>query len=314
MTALLDPFVLERAPGPTVELHPALLRLRTAFNDAFAVMGKIPDERLTSLWVWDGNDINIRYAFYRALEILESATGEVAQAVGALESSEAREAVALTSAARWDLQGILAGLSDADLDADPGGGEWTIRQTMGHIIGGQRGYAWGSAYWISVRDEAKPDGPRRAPDELFASMPEDDEEATGSLADVRRKLDDIVDATSTRFATLSTAEMDAAGGWYGFPVTVRFRMWRWPSHVEEHTIQVEKTLDMLNHRATEVERLVRVNHRAFGRLEALVFGRAANLLDAAGIAATLDRVANSLRDMAGPVKAAADAGVPGPPD
>jgi hypothetical protein len=314
MSAVLDPFVLERAPGPVVELPPALVRLRTAFNGTLDVLGTIPDERLTCLWVWDGNDINVRYAFYRMLEILESGAAQVARAIGGQDSSEAREAVAQTSAARWDLQGVLAGLSDSDLDADPGGGEWTVRQTMAHIIGGQRGYAWGSAYWISVRHEPKPEGPRRAPDELFVSMPEDDQEATGTLADVRQKLDDVVDAVSSRFATLTTDEMDSAAGWYGFPVTVRFRMWRWPSHIEEHTVQVEKTLDMINHRRTEVERLVRLNARAMGRLEALVFGRAAEQLDATAAGAILDRVATALRDLAGPVKAAADAGVPGPPD
>jgi hypothetical protein len=314
MTAVLDPFVLEHAPGPVVEPHPALLRLRKAFNDTFDLLGTIPDERLTSLWVWDGNDINVRYAFYRSLETLESGAAEVARAIGGQQSSEAREAVGQTSAARWDLQGVLAGLSDPDLDADPGGGEWTVRQTLGHIIGGQRGYAWGSAYWISVRDHAKPDGPRRTPAELFASLPTDDEEATGTLAEVRRKLDDIVDTTSSRYATLTTDEMDSAAGWYGFPVTVGFRMWRWPSHIEEHTVQVEKTLDMLNHHRTEVERLVRLNARALGRLEALVFGRATEQLDAARIGATLDRIAGTLGDMAGPVKAAADAGETGPPD
>jgi hypothetical protein len=297
-----------------VDLHPALVRLRKAFNGTFDVLCTIPDERLTSLWVWDGNDINVRYAFYRTLEVLESGAAQVARAIGGEESSEAREAVGATSAARWDLQGVLAGLSDSELDANPGGGEWTIRQTMGHIIGGQRGYAWGSAYWISVRHEPKPEGPRRAPDHLFASMPEDDEEATGMLAEVRQKLDDIVDAASSRFATLTTDEMDSAAGWYGFPVTVGFRMWRWPSHIQEHTVQVEKTLDMISHRVSEVERLVRLNARAMGRLEALVFGRRAEQLEAAGVSATLDRVANALRDMAAPVKSAAVAGVPGPPD
>jgi hypothetical protein len=314
MTAVLDPFVLERAPGPVVALHPALSRLRSAFNATFDKLGTIPDERLTSLWVWDGNDINVRYAFYRTLEMLESGAAEVARAIASHESTEAREAVGMASAARWDLQGILAGLTDADLDADPGGGEWTIRQTMGHIIGGQRGYAWGSAYWISVRNEPKPAGPRRAPDHLFTAMPEDDAEATGTLAEVRQRLDDVVDTTSSRYATLSTDEMNSEAGWYGFPVTVGFRMWRLPSHIEEHTVQVEKTLDMLKRRATEVERLVRINARAMGRLEALVFGRAAEQLDAAGVGAALDRIAGTLQGMATTVKAAADAGVEGPPD
>src|SRR5204863_8099648 len=139
------------------------------------------------------------------------------------------------------------------------------------------------------------------------------DEVTGALAEVGQKLDVVVDAASSRCATLGMDGSNAAGGWYGFPVTVGFRMWRWRSHIEEHTIQVEKTLDMLSHRATEVERLVRVNARAMGRLEALVFGRAAEEVDASGAGATLSRIAADLRGMAAPVKAAADAGTPGPP-
>ncbi len=71
---------------------------------------------------------------------------------------------------------------------------------------------------------------------------------------------------------------------------------------------------MINHRASEVERLLRLNHRAMGRLEALVLGRATEQVGATHVDATLDRVASALRDHAATVKTAADAGVPGPPD
>ena len=71
---------------------------------------------------------------------------------------------------------------------------------------------------------------------------------------------------------------------------------------------------MLNHRATEVERLVRLNSRAMGRIEGLVFGRAAEQLDAARVGATLERLATELADLATTATAAAEAGVAGPPD
>ena len=111
------------------------------------------------------------------------------------ESSEARDAVAAATASRWQLQGVLATLRDADLDADPGDGEWSIRRTLQHIINSQRGYAWGSAYWISVRDQPHGLGPPRIADEVFSGFPEEEDEATGSLATIRGELDDIVDAT-----------------------------------------------------------------------------------------------------------------------
>jgi hypothetical protein len=42
--------------------------------------------------------------------------------------------------------------------------------------------------------------------------------------------------------------------------------------MREHTIQVEKTLVMLDRPTTEVERLVRLILEAYGRLEETVFG------------------------------------------
>lgn len=271
--ATLDPFVLERAPGPTIDLDPAVLRARAALNDTLARLARINDSALTYAWTWDGNAVDVRYGFYRTLELLESAASEASRAMTGSTSSEARDAVAAATVARWELHGILATLGEADLDADPGGGEWTIRQTLGHIIGGQRGYAWGSAYWLSARATPPLTGPWRAPEELFADMPSDEDEASGTLADIRARLDDVLDGASSRYATLTTDEMAVMGGWSGFPVTIGFRMWRWPSHIEEHTVQIEKTLDMLGRRQTEVQRLVRLIARAFGRLEATAFGR-----------------------------------------
>ncbi len=314
MTAVLDPFVLEHAPGPVVALNPAIERLRDAVRATVDDLGSIADDRLTSLWLWDGNEINVRYGFYNALEIIERATSEVGRAVASVASSEARDAIGATTAARWDLDGILAGMTDEDLDADPGGEEWTMRQTLGHIIGSQRGYAWGNAYWLSTRDEPRAPGPQRAPEGLFEAMPSDDDEARGSLADVRRSLHDVVDSTSSRYATLTTEEMAVMGGWYGFPVSIGFRLWRCPSHIEEHTVQVEKTIDLLGRRQTEVARLVRLVLRAYGRLEQLVIGRGADELRTAGVDEALDRVAGALEELGPSVRAAATAGLPGPPD
>lgn len=308
MTATLDPFVIERAPGPTIALDPAVLRARAALNDTLARLAGIDDSALTYAWTWDGNAVDVRYGFYRTLELLEAAASAASRAMTGSASSEARDAVAAATAARWELKGILATLAEADLDADPGGGEWPIRHTLGHIIGGQRGYAWGSAYWLSTRATPPQTGPWRAPEELFAEMPSDEAEASGTLADIRARLDDVLDATSSRYATLTTDEMGVIGGWSGFPVTIGFRMWRWPSHIEEHTVQIEKTLDMLGRRQTEVQRLVRLIARAYGRLEAIGFGRSVG----SESAAVFEGVASAVGDLPGSLEAAVAAAVPAP--
>ncbi|MEP7158548.1 MAG: DinB family protein [Chloroflexota bacterium] len=308
MSAVLDPFVLQHAPGPLVELDPALVRARSAFRTALAAFAALTEDELTYQWMWDGHEADVRYSFYLgAWEVLARAATEATRAMAGAVSSEPIDAVAATTVARWQLHGVLATLSEADLDADPGSGEWTIRRTLQHTVNSQRGYAWGSAYWLSVRDEPRKPGPQRAPEGVMADFPEEEDEALGDLASIRRELDDAVDATTSRYATLTPEEMQVKAGWAGIPVTIGFRQWRWSSHIVEHTIQVEKTLDMLGRRRSEVDWLVRSVAGAYGRLEAAAFGRA----DATAAAGVFDRVARELRDLAPSVQAAAVAAVPG---
>jgi hypothetical protein len=307
MTAVLDPFVLEHAPGPLVELGPALVRARAAFNPTLASLAAMTDEQVTYQWMWGSHETDIRYGFYRVWEVLESAVSEATRAMAGGRSTEAIDAVAATTTARWALHGVLATLDDADLDKDPGNGEWTVRRTMQHTNNSQRGYAWGSAYWLSVRHQPRQPGPQRAPKGALAGFPEEEDEALGDLASVRRELDDSVDSTSSRYATLTPEDMQVMAGWAGAPVTIGFRQWRWSSHIVEHTIQVEKTLDMLGRRRSEVDWLVRSVAAAYGRLEATAFGRA----DAAAAASTFSMVAQDLGELVQSLEAAAAAAVPG---
>ncbi len=171
MTATLDPFVLEHAPGPLASLDASILEARESVRSALTSLAAVPDAALGALWDWDGTQADVRYGFYRLLEVVERGTAEAGRAVEGQPSTEARDAVGAATAARWDLHGILAALDEADLDADPGGGEWTIRRTLAHMNSSQRGYAWGSAWWLSVRDQPRSEGPQRAPLDVFDAMP-----------------------------------------------------------------------------------------------------------------------------------------------
>ena len=113
------------------------------------------------------------------------------------------------TAARWDLHGVLAPLADADLDADPGGGEWTIRQTLAHIVHVQRAYPAFASWWLSREQTAEL--PASIPDGVDEGFPEEEAEGAGTLAEIRARLDDAMDGAAERMAALDEAQLATPG-------------------------------------------------------------------------------------------------------
>lgn len=53
---------------------------------------------------------------------------------------------------------------------------------------------------------------------------------------------------------------------------VEFRLHRFDSHLRQHTVQVEKTLDMLNLQPNEARRLLRLIYTALAEVEGTAIG------------------------------------------
>ena len=281
------PLLSRTDPALARPLPAAIARARTDVIAAARDLLAIPGSRLADPWTWigRGGEVEIRDGAYRAAEALEKAEVEAraggaavagaAVAGAAVGAHRAADLVGPSTAARWDLHGLLLALDDRLLDADPGAGEWTIRLTLGHIISGQRGYGWGSAWWLqqglALTD---PDLPPGAPESLWDALPDEaTTEAAGSIEDLRARLDASLDLTTERLAGIPDDRVDLGSRWSGFPVTLGFRFGRWGSHIREHTIQVEKTLAMLGHVPDEPARLARHVLAGYGRAEAVVFGQ-----------------------------------------
>jgi hypothetical protein len=92
------------------------------------------------------------------------------------------------------------------------------------------------------------------------------------MVQIRARLDAAMDGAAERLASLDTAQLATPARWAGYSVDVGFRLWRQSSHLQEHTVQVENTLVMLGRTPLEAERLARLVLRAYGRLEAVVYG------------------------------------------
>ena len=238
----------------------------------------IPESALGREWAWiGGGDEEVRYAFYRVLELFERAEIDATRALatGGRGGGLAAALIAPSDAARWDLHGLLAPLSDAEIDADPGGDEWSIRRTLGHVVNGQRAYGWATAVWQA--HEVPADDPSLAEQPTFpiyVGLPDEDgPEMAGSLGDIRTRLDAILDLSAERLSGLPEHRLAFGTRWSGFPVSIAFRLGRWSSHIREHAVQVEKTLAILDRAPSEPERLVRLVLAAYGRAEAVVFGQ-----------------------------------------
>src|SRR6478609_9720635 len=275
-----DPLT-ELATVPAVPLHPAVIAARAPLAGVIADLLAISDAALERRWQWlpsDIDELDVRYGLYRVHERLESAIAAITtwRGAGGGLVGPAIPALRAMAAARWELHGALAGLSPADWDADPGGGEWTVRQTLGHIISSQRSYGWFNVWFLSqgfAEGEAIRPPAGSLPDE-----PSEEDEATGPPAEVRARLDDVVDANIVADAALYAAEMLVDARWMGMHVSIDFRLGRYGSHIREHTVQVDKTRAMLGRQPTEVERVVRLMLGSYGRLEALLIGPSADEL------------------------------------
>jgi uncharacterized damage-inducible protein DinB len=279
-----------------------LVAARAAFDEALSSLLAIPDAALSTIekpWPWhDDSAIDIRYGLYHLYEQLEKGQAAALRAGG--KTTQAGVILGQTTAALWDLHGLLLPLGN-QLDRDPGGGEWSIRQTLAHVVAVERSYASHTAYAVH-RQRNDPSLPLRTPEDVYWQVPEE-QFVEGNLAAIRQRMDEWHDVG---VGWLREVDDDAALAartiWAGFEVDVWFRLHRWPSHFREHTIQVEKTLAMLGHQPTEVARVVRVIAHAYGRLEGEAIARPG--ADGAALAAIQDAV-ERVRAHAGELLAAA---------
>jgi len=271
--------LLDDLPFPAIDLHAAVPAARALITTAAHDLLAVPDEALERDWPWRDRVADVRYGFYHAYEVLEAAAADVRRVLdetGAHRAPGARRAAGAT-AARWDLHARLLPLDEAALDAPPGGEEWTVRQTLGHIVNGQRSYGRYSAWWLLQRDV--PTLADRAPEDLGPPMPDETADGEGTLAEICARLDALLDAGMAAFGGLDDAALAVRARWAGFPVDLGFRIGRWGSHIREHTVQVDKTLAMIGWVPREVDRLAGLVLSAWGRLESEIFGLPAAALD-----------------------------------
>src|SRR5262245_66619766 len=118
--------------------------------------------------------MDVRYALYRTIEDAQ----DVLVRLAAQSHPESRRILALAQRAFGDLRGLLTGLPIEFLDRSPRHGEWSIRETLRHIIVIEGRYAVQTLYATERADA----DPMRVADDKMPTPAQID--VTGGLADL----------------------------------------------------------------------------------------------------------------------------------
>ncbi len=113
-----------------------LARLRSSLDETIKKLEDVEEEQMLLPIPRSRGPNAVRQIFYRILGHEYEHTVHMVKALSGLgvEQTEAQLILSRIRSAQGQLQGLLVGLSDEDLDRSFAEGEWTPRQVIEHII------------------------------------------------------------------------------------------------------------------------------------------------------------------------------------
>jgi hypothetical protein len=231
----------------------------TDVDAALVGFAGLDDEALGRRWPYQGKPMEVRYALYRTLEDAQEALVGLAGA----RHPESRRIMSLAQEAFGDLRGLLIGLPDDVLDRAPRAGEWSVGETLRHVLSVEERYMIQTRWAVERAD----DDPLRIPaDRLPPTTPPD---IPGGAAELLARIGAARAASNRVLGDVADAAMTRPTQWVQYDVDVRFRLHRFGAHIAEHAVQCEKTLVALGWPITEGRRIVRRLGAMLGAIEGL---------------------------------------------
>jgi uncharacterized damage-inducible protein DinB len=237
------------------------------------------DADLERAWAWGVYDSeDARFAFFRTYEELRT--------LAVLTSAErdknrtaptsARRILAQVHTAYRDLQAVLMRVNAATAERSPAEGEWSVRQTLGHMVRADAGFLAAVRHALD-HHRAGDWNPGPIPQEVYPAViglaeAEFDAILSGPLDKIQayhaalhaRILLDLDDITEEELEQPVIYRENR-------PTTLRFRLHRFDSHLREHTVQVEKTLAVVGRPPNEIHRLLRLIYSGLAEAEGAAF-------------------------------------------
>ena len=240
----------------------------------------ISDSELDREWAWGAYDSEgVRFAFFRTYEELRELAVKTLRERSArgLGVSAAQYILAQHHRAYRDLQAALLGVDKDSANLAPAEDEWPVRQIVAHIVGAEMGFTVAVQYALERRRSG--DGrPAQIPDDAWESILGEDIATLeaildGPLARIQSYHEALHEKNLSQFAGISERELEAPSRyWEDTEMSLRFRLHRFDSHLRQHIVQVDKTLDALSHQRSEACRLLRLIYSALAEVEGVTIG------------------------------------------
>ena len=133
-----------------------LARLRSSLDETIGKLEDVEEEQMLLTIPSSRASNNVRQIFYRLLGHEYEHTVQMVKALAGLgvEQTEAQLILSRIRSAQGQLQGLLVGLSDEDLDRSHAEGEWTPRQVIEHIIEVHEMYSRGILEALAEGDDS----------------------------------------------------------------------------------------------------------------------------------------------------------------
>ncbi len=254
--------------------------LTRAVEQFAALTQDLPDSALQRAWAWGAYDEEgVRFAFFRTYEELRELAAKTAaeRLAQGRPASDAQRILARYHEAHRDLQAALLGLGADDANRAPAEGEWPVRRVVAHIVSADLGF-YGVTRYALDRHRSGDRRPAEIPDEAWDAILGQDEATIDAILDGpwadllsyheafhQRVLRELADLSEEELATPSIY-------WEGYPLSLRFRLHRFDSHLRQHIVQIDKTLTSLELLPGEAKRLLRLIYAAWAEAEAAALG------------------------------------------
>ena len=251
----------------------------------------IPDKDLGIHWTWMDHEEEIRFALFVTLQELR----QLAVTLSTLrpQPTPAQRILSQYHAAYLDLQAAILGLSPEDAEKIPAEGEWNIRRTYAHILGGDIAFTAVVRYALEGHRAGtwKPDPMSDEDEARLVGMDEEQYRALtqGLLHDMLSYHRGFHPAILEDFSHITDTELDLPSTlWEVTRFPIRHRLHRYEAHYVQHIVQVDKTLTAIGLAPNESKRLIRKVYAALAEAEGMMIG--VKMMDDTAIVSTASSI------------------------
>jgi hypothetical protein len=248
--------------------------LLRAIEDFSSLLLPVSEKDLECTWKGHGKQ-GIRLAFFVTIQELR----QLAVILNAKRKpiTQAQHILGQYHKQYMDLQAAIFGLSKEDADLTHAEGEWSVRQTYGHLLSADINFSAAIRYALENHRAGKWTTNRMSDEDEIRLVGMGEEEfnslTKGPLEDMLLYHQKLHPKIIEEFSNITDDELELPSVlWEEIPFHIRYRLHRFEGHIIQHTVQIDKTLIAIGQAPNETKRLIRYLFSALAEVDANLIG------------------------------------------